>query len=109
MPHRPFVVLGIAGAIGGLVMLAAEHSGLIVSTAAPHQSAMVKPPAGIAVAMVPRPWPGRRRPPGAPCRRSSTTSDRGQHAPGMPIRERRTTRVRLPSHQSRPGAGLLLA
>jgi hypothetical protein len=45
--HRPFIILFAAALAGGIVLLIAQHSNLIVSTTAPHKSAMVGPPAGI--------------------------------------------------------------
>jgi hypothetical protein len=43
--HRPFLALLVAGLVGGVVFVLAQHANLIVSTAPPHKSAMKAPPA----------------------------------------------------------------
>ena len=41
--HRPFVILLVAGVLGGVIFLIAEHSNLIIATGQPNKSAMGPP------------------------------------------------------------------
>lgn len=43
--HRPFLALLVAGLVGGVIFLIAQHANLIVSTTPPHRSALQAPPA----------------------------------------------------------------